>query len=1291
MFKLKRIELLGFKSFADRTRLDFGEGTAAVVGPNGCGKSNLSDAITWVLGEQSARSLRGERMADVIFSGTSRRPPTSMAEASLTLIDPEYAQAGAAPEAPEANGKAGGELSVEASETAPHDAEAGGNVEVGKASTAHHRVLKRRAGEITVTRRLFRSGESEYLINGEACRLRDIQDLFMGTGLGPESYAIIEQGRIGQILSSKPSDRRAILEEAAGISKFKTRKRLAEAKLEASRQNLARINDILQEVTKQINSLRRQAGKARRYREMHEELRKRLRLVLTSRLLSLDLECRRLREDLEAAVAACAEASRELETLEHEEREVRAAQEQLDGRLAGLRQAIGQAEVEHERLVARAGQVERQRADLQTRTEEATTEAGHIQGEIERTEEETRAQAAQANAVRAQWGESREVTRQLQGNESDLAKLVSSGEADLDSCRRQLLTMVSKAAELENQLVKAEEMGLALDRQLARLASDQAVVEQEHERLARDLEAFEGEHRLDEAALDRLSEAVSGTTDSLNRTRTEETRLRSDLERLRNEFSSVDARKQALEESLERHAYTTETVRRLLTNSIPINSHHFRPMGVLADFVEVTPGYEEVVEEFLKNELDYVVVEGHDEARSGVALLRSEGSGRSTFFVTRLPPGGHAVSHSDPGCGGANGNGLGRTEHVSDANGQGVQATGTAIELEHPARPLAMAQGVLAPVRELVRFEARLGLNGDMVLPALEQAYLVEDGVTAERLASAYPEAHFLTKSGEHYHHRLVAGGRGKSAGPLALRRDFRNMQTRSAELEERVRGAESHLAETSERAAKLEKELGALTGSRREVEKKSVLGEEKLRQLREAVEQAARRRQALATEVANLGEERQSIQTRQSSAREQMELAAERKGECEAEVERRSGQLRELRGRLDQVKTDLMEARGHSSTLEERTRSLEAEQRRIETRSLELRSRAERLAQQCVAWREEQLRLAEERQRAELRLAEMEQEQETAKVEAAELERELAVVRARLHELFPLIDAARANFESRRQSRSEVEVALARAESGFEHGGQQCREELKAEPEALLAEAQTPIGEAGEKSKEMLPVGEALVMAERQLEELKRRIEDLGPVNMMALEELQEAEERLTFLDTQRQDLSASVEDTMQAIREIDMVSREQFLEAFRAINLHFAETFKTLFGGGTGQMRLSDESDPESGIEMVAQPPGKRLQNVLLLSGGEKALTALALLISMFRYTPSPFCVLDEVDAPLDESNVERFTRLIEQMSKHTQFILITHNRRTMEIAKLLYGVTMEEPGVSKMVSVRFEEVAA
>ncbi len=355
MYKLKKLELLGFKSFANRSRLEFADGVAAIVGPNGCGKSNISDAITWVLGEQSARSLRGERMSDVIFNGTGNRPPTGMAEVSMTLVNPEYNEAGMPEEAEitqesehAAEGPAGFQPQTPGNENGHGNGNGNGTDADAKPSKIHHR-----SGEITVTRRLFRSGESEYLINGDVCRLRDIQDLFMGTGLGPESYAIIEQGRIGQILSSRPADRRLMLEEAAGISKFKTRKRLAEAKLESSRQNLSRIADILEEVTKQVGSLKRQASKARRYRELHDELRSRLKTVLTSRLKALEVEFQRLRAELAQVQETCLQAARGLEALEHEQKSAADRYQILEDQLTECRELLAQGGLERERLLSR--------------------------------------------------------------------------------------------------------------------------------------------------------------------------------------------------------------------------------------------------------------------------------------------------------------------------------------------------------------------------------------------------------------------------------------------------------------------------------------------------------------------------------------------------------------------------------------------------------------------------------------------------------------------------------------------------------------------------------------------------------------------------------------------------------------------------------------------------------------------------------------------------------------------------------------------------------------------------
>jgi chromosome segregation protein len=1240
LLKLKRVELLGFKSFADRTRLQFADGIAAVVGPNGCGKSNLADAISWVLGEQSAQSLRGERMADVIFNGTGTRPGTSMAEVSLTLLDAEFLQAdaGTIDQSPQQGLFSDSDAPVRGARARPTLCN-----EDGPSNAARRPALQHRAGEITVTRRLFRSGESEYLINGELCRLRDIQDLFMGTGLGPESYAIIEQGRIGQILSSKPSDRRLIIEEAAGVSKFKTRKRLAEAKLETSRQNLARITDILEEVIKQVNSLKRQAAKARRFRELQDELRSRLKVVLTSRLAALEVECGRLGEESAALQAACSAAAQRLEDMEREQKAAAVRHEELESRLTQLREALARGDLERARLSARIEQLRQQAATLAARGSEAAAEGEQLQAQLATLELQAAERALQAEQLQRDWSETEKAARQLLAQQEELGAQLVQGESEVEACRQALLAAVSHLADLRNQLVQAEEAGLALDRQAARTATERAIVEEERQRLARELESLVQEQQRDESALGGLAQLAAETAAGLERARAEEVTRRRDVEGLRQDLSAATARKQALGESLARHAYATESVRRLLSDNGSGNGSDFHAMGVLADFVEVSPGYEEVVEEFLKDELDCVVVERHEEARSGISLLKSEGAGRSTFFVTRCPANGHTNGHDD----------------------QEIRGT----------------RGVLGPVSDLVRFQPRLGLNGDTALPTLANAYVVEDALAAEHLAMAYPDCHFLTMTGEHYHHRLVAGGKGRSAGPLALRRDFRDLERRTTHLESSLRAAEATLAEAAARATQLEEELRHLSAAKLEAEKKAVLASEKVRHTQEAVDRSSERLRILGDEIAAMEAERDANQERQAKLRAQLEAAAGERVRREEEVSRAAHATRELRGQMDRLAQNLADTQARSSVLEERNHAVEAERLRLHIRGEEVRAHLARLAEQRQGWAEEQQRLAEEIEASQARLSELECEHMAALAEQQALEQECQTARARRDELTASIEAARLELEALRGKHSEAGIALARAESDVAHQMAQCREELRAEPGVILAELPA----------ERILSGEPLTAAEAQLRELRTRLENLGPVNMMALEELQEAEDRYAFLETQRQDLLASIEDTAQAIKEIDQVSRQQFLEAFKAINVYFAESFRSLFGGGIGEMRLTDETDADSGIDIVAQPPGKRLQNVLLLSGGEKALAALALLLALFRYTPSPFCILDEVDAPLDESNVDRFTQMIQQMSRHTQFILITHNKRTMEIAEVLYGVTMEEPGISKLVSVRFDQAHA
>ena len=1221
MFKLKKVELLGFKSFADRTHLVFGDGTAAIIGPNGCGKSNVADAISWVLGEQSPRSLRGDRMADVIFSGTHLRPATSMTEVSLTLVDPEAMET-TTPADGSANGNGNGRGSAQ-------------DIPSGNGNGASRLADPR--GEIVVTRRLFRSGESEYLMNGEGCRLRDIQDLFMGTGLGPDSYAIIEQGRIGQILSSRPSDRRAIIEEAAGVSKFRTRKRLAEAKLESSRQNLVRVTDILEEVSKQVNSLKRQASKARRHRELTEALSGQLKVVLSSRLRLLEDQCKKMREDLAALREAVSAAAQELENLEAHEKAAAERYEQLEAELAELRESSAQADLERERLAARVQQIQDQVAALDRRRAEADEQRTELDCEISSLEENSAEHIRQSEGVRAEASRAEDTVRHLLGRQDELVSALREAESRLEAGRHSLLGAVSRAAELRNQLAQAGEMATAIDRQALRAESERSAAAEEHEAASRELDSLRRERAQAEETLAGISREAQEAAGRLDQAHREQTAGRAQAESLRDELAQAQARREALGESLARHAYSTESVRRLLSGAIAGNGS-FRPIGVLADFVEVTPGYEEVVEEFLRRELDCVVVERHQDARHGLDLLESEGSGRSTFFVTRFASNGHA-------------NG------ATASNG-------------HPP-------GVVACLADLVRFEPSLGLNGDLPLASLAHAYVVEDGAAAERLAGEYPAHHFLTPRGEHYHHRLVSGGKGSSAGPLALRRDFRELERRVAELSPTLEAARVRIAGIGSEVASLEGRVQQLGEARVEAEKSVLRLAERLRQSEQAVGRSRQRLEVIESELGAARQETEALRRRRSDNERELEAALKEQSLGEAEIAAAAELTRRLRVEADRLAQELARAQVRLGALQERLQAAEAERTAIEVRLAETKSRRSRLEAQRAAWLEEQTSLAEEGKNAGTRLAALSAAQAVAREGLVRLAEESRQARDQRSALSPAVEAARARLEEEREKRSAGEVALARAESDLNHHVNQSREELAREPAEVAAELPA----------EGILRGEALETAETEVREIRKRIASLGPINMMALEELQEAEERLTFLDSQRQDLLASIQGITQAIREIDEVSRRQFLEAFEAINRNFAETFRTLFGGGVGAMRLCDESDADTGIDLVAQPLGKRLQNVLLLSGGEKALVALALLIAIFRYTPSPFCVLDEVDAPLDDSNVERFTRMIREMSRQTQFILMTHNKRTMEICPVMYGVTMEQPGVSKLVSVRFE----
>ena len=1229
MLKLKKVELIGFKSFCDRTELFFnGAGITAVVGPNGCGKSNISDAISWVLGEQSAKSLRGGSMQDVIFSGTRDRTPKGFAEVSLTLLDTDYHAEGP-PVLPEAEPAARAVAPSTAS--GPQDIPSV-VLPSRQAEEASSRPL---APEVVICRRLFRSGESEYLLDGRPSRLRDIQELFLGTGLGHGSYAIVEQGRIGQILNAKPYERRALIEEAAGVTKYKNRRRLAEAKLESSRQNLNRVNDILEEVTKQVNSLKRQASKARRYSELREEFRGRRRAVLSSR--HADLERQAVQSALELSLASnrAKELAARVETLEQEHVELNRTGYQQEETLRDRRDSIAALDMEADRARTQLAYQRQQATELENRLREQEVKRTQLGTRLESLERElvecrTALATAEAEEQRAQ--------AEVEGRTAELTRAeqqLRSRESELDNLRASLLVRMGELAELRNQLTQVEEYLAGLERQRERAERELAAATEEKAHLGKQQEAVLAQRAQQQLELQYVSSERAEVETRLGELKAEVHRVSRRLEQLRGDYSDARARRDSLEQILSHRAYTAEAVQKLFASNGEGNTRlpgGFRPLGILADFLEAEPRFESLVEDFLAEELEYVVVRSWEAAQEGVHLLRAEGEGRATFLVhpeTALPAAGNGFASLPPG---------------------------------------------LTPLKDFVRLTNGLSAAAETLLPKLALCYVADSATAARELAQAQPQCYFLAPEGECFHGSTLGGGKRAGTGPLALKRELRQVTQQAGELAQHMDASAGALRSSEEELGSVAASLEKLRGKEVEREKLGVGLEQEQRQLAGQLARATERLSVARLEIQRLEQER----TRAAEHAGHLRAEAEDRERARQELEARLAETAEAAARGGEARlaaaAALAEAQARAAALEERRHGAAAAAARLDEVVVQERAQAGELEHQIDSARKELERLAREQEELERRTAEAVAGRAAAEQTAAELLKALEEGRQRLAELAEQTRVVRAELDEHRERKSAAEVALARQQSDLAHLGEICQNELGLQAKELAAD---PV--------ELL-TDDALAEAEELTRRLRARLEGLGPVNMMALEEYQEAQQRQEFLTTQRQDLLDAIRDMQQTIEEIEAVSRRQFLEAFQAISANFQDTFRTLFGGGTGMMKLTEEENPnESGVDLIAQPPGKRLQNVLLLSGGEKALAALALVLAIFQYQPSPFCVLDEVDAPLDDANIGRFTKLVEQMSPKTQFIVITHSKRTMEAAPVLYGVTMEELGVSKLVSVR------
>jgi chromosome segregation protein len=1298
LLKLKKLQILGFKSFCDRTELKFpGEGIAAVVGPNGCGKSNISDAISWVLGEQSAKSLRGVRMEDVIFAGTRDRKPTGMAEVSLTLIDPQvyegeisaqpeidvqndmpseddwdeaFVRATAAEateahvaevqpgpldwkegmEGESAEGEAVAEPTQESSPEVEQPASSEPNSpDTQAAQTSGAVVLKIRRrkfkpmafakGEIMVTRRLFRTGESEYLLNGKLCRLRDIQDIFMGTGLGPESYAIIEQGRIGQILSSKPYDRRAIIEEAAGITKFKTKKRLAEARLEQSRLNLARINDIFEEVTKQMNSLKRQASKAERYARLRDEMKEKLRVVLASKFAQMGRDETGLNESLEAVgeeIRGHAEAvsAKEAEFSERTQRGYA-----IESEIAHNSQTMNAVAVETERAISRRSSNQERCAELDARSAAAQTELERAQAQMLSLTEEVQTNRSFAESAASEVAAAQHEWQSAQQSSQDAATALADLERQQEARRQSVMEAMSSAANVRNQVIQAEEHMTALDREAMRLEREASAAQVDIESFGgkRGQIAFEFESITQTAAaLGTRIQEIRGLIESK---RKEEEEGKHNLDTLRAEYATALGKKSSLESVINEHGYSTESVKRLFQSNAM--GHGFTPAGVLADFLEVETRYESVVEEFLRDELNYVVVKSWDSANEGMRLLQSDVDGRATFLV-----------------------------HPEDA-----QAKFSFVASNAPA-PTSERHEELVSLKNCIRVLDGFGRSLEVVLPKLRDGYITADAQIARNLALENPDAYFLSATGECFHNVTVTGGKQRKEGPLSLKRELREVARQAAELEAAIQNEQARVQMLGRELSELGKLLSTLEEERREAEKQALTSGHALKQMESELARTEQRLNTYRLEIERTRSERNEKELAVADKREQAEALEQKRQLLEDEMKVAQQRIVSLKTARDEAAQTASQAAAHLAVVEERRRTAASALERIESLATEAKQRVESLQTQIQSAAAEKVQREAENLQIADRLEALSAEKAAAEATGVQLQHESDQVRARIAEIDQELKAARLELDAARERKSEIGTLLAKLQSDLAHMAESCLNELGISADDLRANTEIPLVE-----------GEQLALDENSYREMRTKLDNMGPVNMMALEEFKETETRHQFLETQRKDLLESIENTQATIKEIDEFSRQKFQEAFDRINENFQFTFRKLFGGGQAFMRLTDElNTAESGIDVVASPPGKKLQNVLLLSGGEKALTALSLLVGIFQYQPSPFCILDEVDAPLDEANIGRFTELIREMAVQTQFIIITHSKKTMSIAPVMYGVTMQEPGVSKIVSVKF-----
>ena len=1173
---LYKLELQGFKSFVDKTDLLFSDGITGVIGPNGCGKTNVSDAIRWVMGEQSARQLRGDSMEDVIFSGSPGRKPLGLAEVHLTFKNDRG-------------------------------------------------ILPTEFSEVTISRRVFRSGMSEYFLNRTPCRLRDIRDLFFGTGMGSHAYSVIERQMVENILSDTTGHRRFLFEEAAGITKYKARKKEALSKLDATEGDLVRLNDIVFEIERELRSLARQVGKARKYQRLRDEVRD-LDLRLTAgrvqtlkrrevetheqwqeeavRREAITVALDRLEASLNDQKLAHLEIERELTTAQgglHDREEARTRaehqvvllRERADGLTRGAREDAEEAARLRERLAevtARETEADAKRGEIRGRQGEAQNAAEGCERALAEVEQEVRARRTVA---------------------SDHKQL----SLDLFSTEAEKRGACERIRERQHSLIERRDAARA---RLGEIEARLAELARVGEAGARNLTGLEG--ALDESR--RLLGEVDREIEALAAGRAA---VASQLSAQREEAAAAESRLSTLLDLKRNFDGVSDGVKALLRETD-------RPeglIGVVADVIEVPARLLNALEASLGEAAAFVLAESPEALERGIARLRTLDSGRAT---------------------------------VVDLS---TLASGSLPEA--PA-----GKGVLGRASDLVRCDQRFRPLAERLLGSV---IVVEDRDAAERLAlESEGGLRFVSLDGEVWERGRVRAGSARSLGGLLHR-------------ESQIRELSGQIAEQSLAVEGLDRERAAMDSRHAEAVARRPGAERELDARRAAYETARH-------EIASAERERLWATTEAEERRREIATV-------EAELEALGRALSQAEADHAGYQQELARAREQLQDLDAVVRALEARRDEASAAAQAARENLLRLSRELGEWDSQWARAEQARHELEQGLEQRVRGQAEAAAKVAEIEAELqglsagldglleseASQRERVVTLQKKMQAARDDVQSgdeaARAKRFEqqelgellhqLELERVQARAELDRTFERLRTEYEMDPESWTPDA--------------APEGFDEAEAARQLDELRTRFRSVGVVNLLALEEYSKKKERWQFLTQQRGDLLSAKSQLLEAIEKINVTASQMFQDTFLKVQEHFREIFRTLFEGGDCELRTVGEDPLECEIEIAAKPRGKHLQSISLMSGGERALTAIALLFAIYLVKPSPFCLLDEVDAPLDDANVERFLNMLKRFSGRTQFVVITHNKKTMEAAHCLYGVTMQELGISKLVSVRFD----